>query len=87
MPDDDKNAEPPAKPAVSSALQGHVDYVDLTERVAQGVTVTQGVAVTMPDAEVQATPDTQPLCSTDGAISIEAPEEMTPDMNERDAKA
>ena len=81
MPDEDQKTETAAKRAASSALQGHVDYVDLTERVAQGVTVT------MPDAEVQATPDTQPLRSTDGAISTEAPEESTPDTNGRDAKA
>jgi hypothetical protein len=80
MPDDDRNEEAVAKPA-SSALQGHLDYVDITERVAQGVTVT------MPDAEVQATPGTQPLRSTDGAVSTEAPEESTLDTNERDAKA
>jgi hypothetical protein len=77
----DQNAKTAAKPAASSALQGHVDYVDLTERVAQGVTVR------MPDAEGEATPDTQPLCSTAGAISIEAPEESPPDTNEIDAKA
>jgi hypothetical protein len=77
----DQNAETAANPAASSALQGHVDYVDLTERVAQGVTVR------MPDAEGKATPDTQPLCSTAGAISTEAPEESTPDTNEIDAKA
>ncbi len=80
MPDDDQNKETAAKPA-SSALQGHLDYVDLTERVAQGVTVT------MPDAEVPATPDTQPLSPTAGAISTETPEESTLDKNERDAKA
>ena len=80
MPNDDQNEETAAKPA-SSALQGHLDYVDLTEREAQGVTVT------MPDAEVPATPDTQPLRSTDGVTSTETLEESTLDTNERDAKA
>lgn len=73
-----QGAETRTKAAASSALQGHVDYVDLAERVVQGVTVR------MPAAEATATPDIQH--STDGAISTEAPEESTPDTNELDAK-
>jgi hypothetical protein len=73
-----QGAEVRTKAAASSALQGHVDYVELTERVALGV------RVRMPDAEATATPDIQH--STDGAISTEAPEESTPDTNELDAK-
>ena len=77
----DQGAQRPearTKSTASSALQGHVDYVDLTERVALGVTVR------MPDAEATATPDIQH--STDGAISTEATEESTPDTNGLDAK-
>jgi len=66
--------------AVSSALQGHVDYVDLTERVALGVTVK------MPDAAVKATPGTQLLFATDGEAAAEAPQESTPDTTAADAK-
>ena len=66
--------------AVSSALQGHVDYVDLTERVAQGVTVK------MPDAAVKATPGTQLLFATDGEAAAEAPPASTPDTKAADAK-
>ena len=66
--------------AVSSALHGHVDYVDLTERVAQGVTVK------MPDAAVKATPDTQQLFPTAGEAAGEAPSETTTDMPAVDAK-
>jgi hypothetical protein len=75
-----QGAKPRTRPVANSALEGRVDYVDITERVAQGVTVS------MPVDEVQATPGTQPLFSTDGAISIEAPEESTPHTNELDAK-
>jgi hypothetical protein len=77
----DQSAESAATSGASSALQGHVDYVDITERVAQGV------SVRMPDAEVKATPGTQPLRSTDGAISTEAPAASTLDTIEDDAKA
>ena len=73
-----QGAEVRTKSAANSALQGHIDYVDLTERVALGV------RVRMPDAEATATPDT--LRSTDAAISTEEPEEPTPDTNELDAK-
>ena len=66
-----QNAQSRAGPTASSALQGHVDYVDLTERVALGVTVE------MPDAEAKTARGTQPLFSTDDAISDEAPEEST----------
>lgn len=75
-----QDAKTRTRPIANSALQGRVDYVDITERVAQGVTVN------MPVAEATATPDTQPLGSTDGAISIEAPEASTPETNELDAK-
>jgi hypothetical protein len=71
-------AQDRTKAAASSALQGHVDYVDLTERVAQGV------RVRMPDAEAPATPDIQQ--SADGAISTEVPQESTPDTIELDAE-
>lgn len=67
--------------AVSSALQGHVDYVDLTERVALGVTVK------MPDAGVKATPDTQLLFPTDGEGAAEAPSETTRETKAADAKS
>lgn len=73
-----QGAEDRTKSAASSALQGHVDYVDLTERVALGV------RVRMPDAEAPATPGIQQ--STDGAISTEVPGESTLDTNELDAK-
>jgi hypothetical protein len=76
----DQGVKPHTKPTASSALHGHVDYVDITERVAQGVTVK------MPVVEVKATPDTQLLGSTGGSISIEAPEESTLDTNGLDAK-
>ena len=76
----DQGAKPRTKTTASSALHGHVDYVDITERVAQGVTVK------MPVVEVKATPDIQPLGSTDGSISIEAPEESRLDTNGLDAK-
>ena len=66
--------------AVSSALQGHVDYVDLTERVAMGVTVN------MPDAAAKATPGTQLLFATDDEAAAEAPKESTPDTTAVDAK-
>jgi hypothetical protein len=75
----DESAEAAASPTASSALHGHVDYVELTERVAQGVTVR------MPDAEATATPDTQPSRSTDGATSTEARQGSTLDTNEFDA--
>ena len=76
----DQSAKPRTNPTASSALHGHVDYVDITERVAQGVTVK------MPVVEVKATPDTQPPGSTDGSISTEAPGESTLDTNGLDAK-
>jgi hypothetical protein len=79
MNTDDKSAEAAAAPAASSALQGHVDYVELTERVALGVTVR------MPDVEATSTPDIQPSRSTDGATSTAAPEGSTLDTNEFDA--
>ena len=77
---DDQSAKPRAKTVANSALQGRVDYVDITERVAQGVTVK------MPVAEATATRDTPPLGSTGGATSTEAPAKSTPDTNEFDAK-
>jgi len=77
---DGEVAKPRTKTTASSALHGHVDYVDITERVAQGVTVK------MPVVEVKAIPDTQPLGSTDGSISTGAPEELRLDTNGLDAK-
>jgi hypothetical protein len=73
-----QSAETRTEASASSALQGHVDYVDLTERVALGV------RVRMPAAGAPATPDIQR--STDGAISTETPEASTSDTNEFDAK-
>jgi len=66
--------------AVSSALQGHVDYVDLTERVALGVTVK------MPDAAVKATPGTQLLFATPAETSAEAPPASPTDTTADDDK-
>ena len=76
----EQSAKPRAKTVANSALQGRVDYVDITERVAQGVTVK------MPVAEAMATRDTQPPGSKDGATSTEAPPSSTLGTNKFDAK-
>jgi hypothetical protein len=37
--DNDQSGDTKSGPTASSALRGHVDYVDLAERVFQGITV------------------------------------------------
>ena len=76
----DKTTDTQTGLAVSSALQGHVDYVDLTERVAQGVTVN------MPDPASKTTLDTRQLRSTD-ATSAGATEASPTSTNAAAAKS
>jgi hypothetical protein len=77
----EQSAETRTNSAASSALHGHLDYVELTERVALGITVK------MPDAAATAIPGTQPLGSRDGAALTEAPAASTLGTNERAAKS